>query len=932
MERDNRLTIYEVDYRGNVKIEKTYAADGTFLKQIKRQFKGANLISETDALGNTTSYRYDGAGRKIEMVQGEILTRYVYDNLGFLSKTIHSDYVDVKVHDYLGQLIDERTEDLSGAVFSKSEMSYDMHGNIVSLKTYKNANDFAETKTIYNSENLPIAVIDALGNQTSIIYHYSDHLEKETIDPLGRKQIGMYDQINRMFACHKFNANNQPLSKTAFAYDKRGFRTIEKNTNVLEHEDCGDFTVVTTYDNVGQKTSETEQNDKRTTYTYNNHKLHQIIKPDGVILTHAYDNFCRLKELISSDGTIHYRYIYDLNDNLLKTEDLIQNTSTTRSYDSLNRLILEKQATDNLISYTYDNSDRLKSMQFQQEKIIYLYSPTNLTHASRYHNEKLLYEFKQEMDSDDNPTRQELPNNVNLCYQWDALGRCASISSKVFQQSFTYNSVGNITETLVSDPLGTYKTDFSYDDLNQITLENGIFENIYVFDSLNNRKSKNNALSTTDHLNRLLNDSQNLYSVDKNGNRISKNDIQYTYDALGRLIKVSLPEDTITYTYDSFSRRMQQSNNTETVQYLYQFDTEIGSLVDGKIQEFRAIHGQFAPFAIELNDEVFSPIRNHRGDICILLDSELVPVSIYRYDAFGQFIYHGKLKSPWLFSGQRYDETTHLYHFLHRDYDPNTASFLASDPSGFKDGPNLYAYVHNNPMVYVDPYGLWRESLRQFSHSFSRGAIDDTSWGASSLLLGEHDTTSLNSKLGYYSGTAASLGVGLLYGSTEAKVAVYGGKLLNYGYRIAKTAFTTTKVLRQTNTIVKAAGHVPVTKIAQKSLNMSASTAKEATGTIATKGRGHLFADISAQGEHTVFKRNSVTNKITNYETYIPQTNPRNPKPWEFVKRYDAVSKSETLEGHFNKVLNRNILEPHVHDPHCPGGVRFPMEWEKLKR
>jgi hypothetical protein len=32
--------------------------------------------------------------------------------------------------------------------------------------------------------------------------------------------------------------------------------------------------------------------------------------------------------------------------------------------------------------------------------------------------------------------------------------------------------------------------------------------------------------------------------------------------------------------------------------------------------------------------------------------------------------------------------------------------FLTPDPVGFSDGPNLYAYVHNSPLILIDPYGL----------------------------------------------------------------------------------------------------------------------------------------------------------------------------------------------------------------------------------
>jgi len=110
----------------------------------------------------------------------------------------------------------------------------------------------------------------------------------------------------------------------------------------------------------------------------------------------------------------------------------------------------------------------------------------------------------------------------------------------------------------------------------------------------------------------------------------------------------------------------------------------------------------------------------------------------------------------------------------------------------------------------------------------------------------------------------------------------------------------------------------------KKTLNISTSTARETIVTAAKKGRDHLAPDIRAVGGHSVFKRNPITNKITHYETYIPQTNPRDPKPWEFVKRYDCapVIPGEPIPTHYNKVLKKHFAEPHIHDPLYPGGVR----------
>ena len=58
-----------------------------------------------------------------------------------------------------------------------------------------------------------------------------------------------------------------------------------------------------------------------------------------------------------------------------------------------------------------------------------------------------------------------------------------------------------------------------------------------------------------------------------------------------------------------------------------------------------------------------------------------------------------------LFTGREWDATPELYHYRARYYEPWIGRFYARDPLGQWPDVNLYRYVHNNPVNYVDPFG-----------------------------------------------------------------------------------------------------------------------------------------------------------------------------------------------------------------------------------
>lgn len=105
-------------------------------------------------------------------------------------------------------------------------------------------------------------------------------------------------------------------------------------------------------------------------------------------------------------------------------------------------------------------------------------------------------------------------------------------------------------------------------------------------------------------------------------------------------------------------------------------------------------------------------VGNHLGSVALELDEAGDVISYEEYFPFGGTSFLAgasardvKLKE-YRYSGKCRDDATGFYCYEYRYYAPFIGNWLSPDPLGPVDGLNLYRFVHNNPVRFVDLDGL----------------------------------------------------------------------------------------------------------------------------------------------------------------------------------------------------------------------------------
>lgn len=714
------MTTYITDYLGRV-VEKTLSSPhGHFLSQETFTYKGAKLQSKTDAEKNRTDYTYDGAGRKIGEEFGNERITFLYDSFGRINRTQKGDLIQITEYDLLNRVIEERTE-TAEKVVRKIEYEYDSAGNKKTVTRY--AGDRACQEILkYDSQNRLIEKTDPLGHSERIYFndfytngHGQKVLQKTHIDALGLEIIETFNSLQKLSKIEK--RKGKTLRQEEKIYNPNGIISLQ--TDTVYNPDGSSRQVRTRweYDSRDRLKTLTEadgtQNLKITTHTYiPTGQINTITKPNGVVLNYSYNDLGFHTSLISSDRTVNHTMDYNLLGHLIRIDEI------QRTTDPHGRLLTESFPHYN-IENQHDSSGRRIACAIPQANCLieYGYEGPDFKKVNRSNlNKTLLYTHEyNHYDLSGNLLEEKLIGQKGIVsYRVDPLSRKTEISSPYFkQQILHFDPIGHIRQMRIHDE----EIHYNYDDLYQLTSESGHFAHTYQFDSLNNR------LQTDDETYRIneLNQITSHMEYDQNGNPSKCGDTVYTYDALDRLTRLHTPHLTQTYTYDSLHRRLSKTTHKDGIQktryFLYDDQNEIGSYDEnGQIQEFRILahapHAEIgAAIAIEISGKVYAPMHDLQGNVAVLvpLQSTESPTT-YRYSAFREEKTTGHAPSPWRYSSKRTDETDLVY-YGRRYYTPAFGRWLTPDPAGFSDGMNLYAFLHNDPLIHLDEYGLLRIPL-----------------------------------------------------------------------------------------------------------------------------------------------------------------------------------------------------------------------------